>query len=180
MIIYRLRADVGEHRMLALVHYSDQGIAAGFKGDSLLSTWQPYPIKSVGDGEAHDFPIPDFATLGAIPVFSGRAVTVLRSFLEHNGEILPFTSQEGDFFAFNATRVLNALDEERSEVRHYADGGVKDITRYEFVVEKLTDAQIFKIPQRRTYLFVTDPFVESVSAYNLSGFDFQAVWTQQE
>lgn len=178
MTIFRLRADVVKHRMLAMVRYADNDHTELFKrGESLVSIWRPLAIETITEGDGRFKETPDFGNLGAMPVFSGRAVAVLRPLLEGAGELLPLSSHEGDFYAFNATRVVDALDLQRSELERYSSTGrVRDVLKYEFVRAKLPQSAIFKIPQIRSYLFVSDEFVATASAADLGGFAFIPVW----
>ena len=85
---------------------------------------------------------------------------------------------EGDFFVYNVTRVLDALDEAASELRRFGRdrrGRVKTIVRHAFVPELVT-ASIFRIPQKPLRIYVTERFVDRVVAAELTGFSFSHVW----
>ncbi|MGH9962797.1 MAG: imm11 family protein [Pyrinomonadaceae bacterium] len=124
-----------------------------------------------------DLPLGDFPLMALhVPVFSERAVALLQPVLIENGELLPLSCNEGSYFAYNVTTVLDALDVEKSSVIRFTDGGIIDITRHEFFPTKVTSL-IFKIPQMpRMDVFVTDEFQEAVSRHDLKGFDFKLVW----
>jgi hypothetical protein len=126
------------------------------------------------DRPASDFPWTSF------PTFSKRAVEALRDLLEPNGEILPLICEFGDYYAFNTTTVVDALDEEHSELKRFKDGGIMRILRYEFYPEKLQGLSIFKLSQLPGGDYVTDTFVQRVQEAGLVGFDFseaQRVWS---
>jgi hypothetical protein len=83
-----------------------------------------------------------------------------------------------EYFLFNVTRVIDALDESKSDiVRFQGKSKILDIESHYFCEEKLARTAIFKIPQIVTMdVFVTDLFVERVQTEGLKGFRFPLVW----
>ena len=64
-------------------------------------------------------PYNDFPSMGhSYPVFSARAVDVLRDVLEGNGELLPLVTSVGDYSYFNCTTVADIIDRDRSELTY--------------------------------------------------------------
>jgi hypothetical protein len=113
-----------------------------------------------------------------IPAFSRRAVEALRDFLEPNGELLPLVSSIGEYYAYNITTVVDALDHERSDILWY-DGNhdiALRIRRYECRAEKLTGLSIFRLVEKPAYTFVHQVFVDRVRQHGLQGFDFTRLW----
>jgi hypothetical protein len=100
--------------------------------------------------------------------------------LIESGELLPLRIAEGAHYVYNTTRVLDALDEERSTLVRFPDGNVMRIENYEFREELVRPFPIFRIPQSRAKVFVTDVFVERVTSARLTGFDFCPIWPRQE
>jgi hypothetical protein len=96
-----------------------------------------------------------------------------------NGELLPLALTDESYFVYNATRQVDALDEDRSELVRFGSGRIMDIKRYEFRPEHLQRATIFRLPQVQGAVFVTDRFVERVAEAGLTGFDFAAVWSTE-
>src|SRR5262249_9680807 len=83
-----------------------------WKPPILAPTWKP--VKLVGRiWKGNDFPCA--GSLG-IPVLSPKAVATLRDLLESDGEILPVETPRGEYYAFNITRLSDALDRRRSEI----------------------------------------------------------------
>jgi hypothetical protein len=110
----------------------------------------------------------------------GRAARLkLQSELEPYGELLPLACEEGDFWALNVTRLIDALDEGRSELVRASDSGaILMIRRHVFRSSELEGAHVFKLRQMvRGSIYVTDPFVELVVASGLKGVEFLRVWT---
>jgi len=113
-----------------------------------------------------------------IPVFNRKAVKSLNHFLDQNGELLPATCQGEEYFLFNVTRVVDALDEANCDLERFDDGRIMIIRRYSFFPKKLEGITIFKVPQIVLMdVFVTEPFVQRVQSEGLKGFKFRHVWT---
>jgi len=116
-----------------------------------------------------------------IPLLSQRAVDELGDLLADNGEILPLECDDGTYYLFNVTRVIDALDRERSELRYFSSTGrLDEVTRYAFRAEQLEGATIFKIPDfEHSQVYVTDTFVSAVERAGLVGFEFQLLWSTE-
>jgi len=133
---------------------------------TLGDVWKPRAVSgSVAPGT-------DFTSTGGRPTFGERAISVLRDFLEPNGELLPILAPAcaGNFFVYNTTTVTDALDTSRSQI------GVLGLGRYEFVQERLADLSIFRIPTSGIFIYVTDAFVLRAKDYGLEGFNFVQIW----
>jgi hypothetical protein len=118
-------------------------------------------------------PRTDFPSFGGVPVFSQRAIEALRDLLEPCGEILPLRCHEGTYFAYNVTRLVDALDEAQSELERFSSGRIMWIERPVFFPDRLAGEVIFKVPQSPNRTFVTDPFVRRIWERGLVGFDLQ-------
>lgn len=98
----------------------------------------------------------------------------LEDVLKESGELLPVFSERGEYFAYNVTSIVDALDVSASEIDYLSTGRLANIRSYSLYLDKLDDAIIFKLPQA-TWLdvFVTDRFVKRVEECQLLGFDFK-------
>ena len=180
MNIYRLQAEREGFRWLALAQEPDRGLLSVLQGLPAAAAWRtPLVAATEIDFEGRTLTIlPDFPVFTTPAVFSRRAVDALLDLLAESGEILPLSCDEGDFFVFNVTQPLDALDESASELRRFGrDGGgrVKQIVRHAFLPERVT-ASIFRIPQKPLRLYVTQRFVDRVEGAGLTGFRFSSVW----
>jgi uncharacterized protein DUF1629 len=148
-----------------------------FNGTQIGASWVPWKVEIDRPEGYENLPFGDFPLMALhVPAFSERAATLLEPLLIENGELLPLVCDEGSYFAFNVTSVLDALDEEKSSVLRFTSGRIMNITGYEFLPEKVT-SPIFKIPQVPLMdVFVTDEFQDAVIRHGLKGFDFKLVW----
>jgi hypothetical protein len=139
-----------------------------------------------------DYPsMAGFPSSTVTPFFSQHASDSLVDLLEGNGELLPLISDFGQYYAFNITREVEALDEERSEFKLLSEldpdllsispetSDFLCISRYEFSAERIAELSIFKLPKRyhSEMPLVTDRFVQRVQDANLKGFAFKLLWS---
>lgn len=180
MNVYILDADVNKYR--GIYYVNEENVVEfnrRFDGTSLKRNW-------TGKDEFRFIPERlargDTPGLSShIPVFNSRAVRVLADLLEAGGELLPITCEGEDYFLFNVTLLVDALDEARCEIERFDDGRIMDIESHFFVEKKLTGAVVFKLPQDPLGgVYVTDVFVERVKRNNLKGFKFRHVWRSEE
>jgi hypothetical protein len=150
--------------------------ARRFNGKPFKGTWKDVEIGL----DPRRLPKGDTPSLiPGVPIFNRRAMDALRDVLEHNGELLPVIIVGEEYFLFNVTTVVDALDASNSEViRFNGSTKVLNIRSYSFFSEKLSGRSIFKIPQTPTGdVFVTDAFVKRVNSAALKGFWFPLVWS---
>jgi hypothetical protein len=177
MHVYMLRAD-SDHYESLLVTVGDLFEFAGrFNGKPMKGAWWDVRIEK----DPRRLPKGDFPSLiPSVPVFSDKAVTVLRDMLERNGEILPVSIGDEDYSLYNVTRIVDALDEANSSVDRFDDDSVCYISDHSFYSRRLAGLSIFKIPQMPDdSIFVTDIFVERVESAGLKGFWFPVVWSSE-
>jgi hypothetical protein len=163
--------NIEEHRVLT------------FDGKPRARSWKPIAmkrLKDLGDGlpvQPVDFPCGSGA--GDLPM-TDAAREKIRPYLEKYGEFLPLNCDEGNFWTFNVTHFIDALDENASDVLRSSDDPkvVLMIHKHVFQPEKLTTDWMFKLPQSRGRgaVYVTDPFVDFIRASGLTGLDFKRVW----
>ncbi len=177
MKIFELKADPKRYCNFALTDPTDNWIYNNaFNGRPLAAQWKTARITAADEDDA-TAELPDFALLGIVPVFSLRGMEALLDILKAAGELLPLRYPRGEYFAFNVTRVVDALDEDESKVQRFADGSVMSVSRYAFYPERVRDLPIFKIPELpKAYVFVSDAFVQRVADAELVGFHFKPLW----
>jgi len=117
-----------------------------------------------------------------IPVFSKKAIEILRPLIQNSVEELELRFQEAEYYGVNVIAVLNVIDYSRSKYRMYSDGKrIMAFQRYAFKsCEELVDNNIFKIvDEPRGRAFVSDKFKQTVEENNLLGFKFKLVWDSE-
>jgi hypothetical protein len=178
MKVYELGADSDHYESLLMTVGDLFEFARRFNGKPMRRPWSDVKIGK----DPRCMPKGDFPSLiPGVPVFSLRAVTELRNLLVGNGEILPVKIVGEEYFLFNVTRVVDALDEDSSEIiRFKGTSRVLNIREYGFHTRKLSGLAIFKIPQLvDDCIFVSDIFVERVQSAGLKGFWFPVVWSSE-
>jgi hypothetical protein len=144
------------------------------QGESKAGSWNAYEAR--WDQEAGR-PIPDFAMLTDIPVFTTAAYAALRAVLDGRGEELPIdVTTPPEAVAFNVTRVIDALDEERSEIKRFSSGRVMRVPRPAFIPERVEGETIFRVTTYPRTVYVTDAFLEAADAIGLKGMRLSDDW----
>jgi hypothetical protein len=179
MTLWKLDVNVVEYRSLvqsASIVKDSHTILADFfvSADSVVANWETPRVEYLAgeDDEGAckiegDYP----SLIGALcPVFTQKSMAVLGDLLSPFGEFLPLASNDGTFNAFKVLKIIDALDEDKSEIRWHAQTKqskqagerrwVDIIQRYAFHENLVRDAVIFRIPQLPFFdVFVTDIFV---------------------
>jgi hypothetical protein len=185
MEVYILDADANRFQNLILAQEEDRRrLIEAFDGMPMSGSWSPPGVNVLAEGAGAERPAGDFPSLGGYaPVFSRRAAEALEDLLGDGGELLPLDARDGPYLVYNVTRVLDALDEDRSEIRRFRSSDrIMNIERYHLLPEQIGDAAIFKLSQiPRMHTFVTDRFVHQVHDAGLTGFSFdRKVWADSE
>jgi hypothetical protein len=120
----------------------------------------------------------DLPWLGAnVLVLTSRAVEALGDVLSQSGELLPLACSDAELYVFNPLQLVDALDEEASELVRFESGRVMAIDRYVFKPGALGDAKVFNVPQLAGFqLYTTRELVDAVAAAGLHGTEFVEIW----
>jgi hypothetical protein len=146
-----------------------------------------FPIRTLTrsiDEDNPDKPTADCFLLYGIgtPMFRENAKEILEEVLQGDGILYPCQTTEGRFFAFKVTRLIDALDYQRSEIEFaYSMRDKKKyprvVRRYFLDIEKIGAAAIFKLPEfPLTDVYVTDVFRERYVEARLTGLLFHKVF----
>lgn len=165
-------------RDLALVKEAETSMLVdSFDGAPMKTRWRPLEVVAMTEHPEFGTELGDYARLGSVPTFSQRAVKALGGYLTDNGELLPLKCSP-EYFAFNTTTLLDALDEPRSSIARFASGKVMMVNQFSFRPDIVRTGIVFKLPQLpRSRVFVTDPFVQRAKEAGLRGFGFTPVWS---
>ncbi|WP_158534228.1 hypothetical protein [Paracidovorax avenae] len=126
--------------------------------------------------------LPDFTQmhLRPIPTFSEKAIQSLGKLLVENGEFAPIEMDEPiRYSAFNTTKIVDILDEDKSEIVRFRSGGVMSVEKYVLLDSVTSVPPIFKIPQtRRNTVYVNEDFVLCAREHALTGFNFKLLFVR--
>lgn len=150
------------------------GEPLSFIGTNRATSWRVLSAELLESEDRSNAPRTDYPICEE-PAFSERAVDVLRDILEANGELLPVSCPQGDYWLYNVTRLLQALDYDNSDVYYFDNSRrVMSIDRYAFNDEAIGEIPIFKLADWPTvFPLVTESFVDRVRKHSLLGFDFK-------
>jgi hypothetical protein len=105
-------------------------------------------------------------------------VAALMGLISGNAEVLPLLSDEGaELFVLNVTCVIDALDQERSEVLRFPGGRIMLIKQPVFKQDLLNGVELFRLPHRASSTYVGSNFVTAVRAAGLEGLEFREAKT---
>lgn len=176
MRIWQLQFEVDKYDNLVPVGEFTADEIQSFDGRRKKDIWNPLPVKRMEpEKELELSDAPGFI----FPVFSKKALEILRPLIQNSVEELELQFQEAEYYGINVTAVLNVIDYSKSEYRMYSDGKrIMAFQKYAFrSCKELINTNIFKIvdePTRRA--FVSDIFKQTVEKNNLLGFKFKLVW----
>ena len=183
--IYTIEADVDNYWYAFPKNIDREDFWRQFDGRSLINRWsepvfewykgenddRKLPIQKYGKGDIQGYQ-------SHIPLLSSKSVDCLGEILSKSGEILKIKLLDEDYFLYNITSVINALDLEHSEVKYFRDSDrIMRIKKYEFKENMLKGINIFKLQGAKYKTpFVTEKFIAAVEECGLEGFKFRLVW----
>lgn len=180
MKIWQLQFEVDKFDNLIPMKEFTAAEIQSFDGRIKKDIWKPLPVKRMEPEKKLELSdAPGFT----IPVFSKKALEILRPLIQNSVEELALQFQEAEYYGINVTAVLNVIDYSKAKYRMYSDGKrIMAFQKYAFrnCIE-LRNNNIFKIvdePTRRA--FVSDKFKQTVENYNLSGFKFKLAWESEQ
>ena len=113
-------------------------------------------------------------------MLSDRAVSIFGPLLTGAGYLLnTFLPAADHYKLFICERLIDAIDQEKSDIERFRDGGVWWLRRYELQKELLQDMHVLRLKHRRNKLFVSDQFVRLAREHELTGFEFTEVWCSE-
>ena len=143
-------------------------LESGLPIESLAAKWKP--VKVLGQVS----PFNDYPKIDYYPCFSKRACEALSDLLDGNGELLPVETENGVYYIYHVTKVIDILDLNKSDItfKHSHPRIALEVDHFVLSDGLDIDAAIFKIPQLVYSVFVTDTFYQRVMESNLNGFRF--------
>ena len=178
MKIWQLWADSDNYASFARVEAYTADDIQSFDGRSHANSWKPLKVEKIDTDKELDLgDMVSFTT----PVFSEEAVNCLMQLIHEYVEFLQLDYTGKKYFAVNVTKVIDAIDYEKSEfVKFKSSNRIMRFKKYAFVPEEVSGISIFKITdEKRRVPFVSDEFKMMVEKNNLSGFKFKLVWDSE-
>ncbi len=129
---------------------------------------------------------------------TARAKAVVEPVLADEAEFLPLACPDMPLWLVNNLQVIDALDEEHSEIRRYPDGRIvlkqvdmPSLGYYAIVASVLTPVfhrdpiqgrRCFTVPQEAdSVMYFTEPVADAIKEAGLTGLDLdQPVWTGED
>ncbi len=147
-------------------------------GESREPEWNPIAMKLIREDEGHELLESDAPWLGSHAlVFNTKAVSAMGQLLRKSGELLPLHCSAAELVIFNATHVLDALDEAASSVELLDDGRILWVKRFAFLPAAICDVNIFRCSNLDSReVFVCEAFVERWQSAELRGLEFERLW----
>lgn len=160
------------------VVWQDIGHLDLYSGSPLLPEWEVIEIGKLDD-EPPAAVVGDFAffTYGTLWPIRCSALEVLSDLLRDDVELLPVLAPEGCFRLMHVTRMLDAVDFERSVVRRHVDGFVVDVPGLWLDEAVVAGHDIFRLEGVGfADPLVSDAFKERVERSGLTGLRFALLW----
>lgn len=156
----------------------DFELIRGLGSAAVARTWEPPPVRllSYDDRTGQRRAYADLPWLGEHTlVLRDDTIEALRPLLRPFGEFLPLACSEARLALVHVTNVIDALDEERSEILRFPTSGrIMKIARHEFKHRVVVPPQAFKIPQMpRGAIFLTEDLVRNIDAFGFKGTTFR-------
>jgi hypothetical protein len=178
MEIYELTLAEGQEWVLPKVP-EDNHVLSDLRGQRQLH-WTPIGMDLLTvDDEGTPRGYSDFPWYGShVLILRSDAANSLRDIMGPYGEFLPLKGG-GGLELFNATTVLDALDENWSKIIRFDDGDVLNIERYVFRQEAVGNYPIFKLPYRASNLYMQAEFIDQIKDMKFCGIGFNLAWSDE-
>jgi hypothetical protein len=118
----------------------------------------------------------DFTWLGGAEggiVLNERAMEVLESLIREYVEVIPLDHEGRRLHLLNVLSEVDCLDERRSELSRLRNGRILRIIRPVFRDIDIEPVHIFKLPQPKIPIFVSDTFKREVDTNELTGLTWE-------
>jgi hypothetical protein len=139
------------------------------KDSSVPETYVPVRVELELREQEGDFPCPP-CSLPTITL-TDRTKDLLGSMISERNILLPVLCGSEFFYVVRAEEI-ECLDYSHSIVNRYYNGTVQAIKEFSFKEKPLVDKHIFRLPEIKRYLFVSDQFKKCVEDNNLKGLVF--------
>ncbi len=171
-VVYKPKQDFSRYQFLVEVEDSVPSMH-GLYGE-VGNEWTPPKLKV--DSSARKLAAGDFWNFGGPPLIaSERAANALKPLMRDVGEVLPIPFDGGELFLLNITRVVDCIDQEKTDWK--GDDEIHFKSPF-FRVGKLADVPAFRVPECIPIVYVQENFKLAVEAHALEGLLFLEEWRQ--
>jgi hypothetical protein len=176
MKIYEIVPESNKYDSLYCIDENGYRVIRHFLGyrpyDKAPDSWQPIRVAIDKMDKQGEFP-----ALSTAIVFSSKALQILKPLTENSVEFLPLECDSGEFVMLKPTSI-DCLDYDRAEVRRFPSSGrVMDVLSYAFKTNNLGNKTIFKIPEQKARVYVSQEFKDCVESNKLEGLIFVEIYS---
>lgn len=177
MKVYEFAAPDGGEEYVIRSETSPDNPFRAVAGVPQGAAWRPVPVELVRQEDGVQLRAVDtpFLNPGALIVIKNAALPGVASALAPYAELLPLDCGDEPLTAVNVTTVVDALDEQVSDITRFKDGRIMMIDRYIFSPGAVPEHGLFKVPQdMRGATFCTEPMARFLSR-RLDGLNLREV-----
>lgn len=153
-----------------------------FRGDEITNYNEIIEIETSFKGvKAEKGEVSDVSSLGTKPIFTKRVVELLNDKLQGYVQYIKLSHDVlGECYAVNVLKVLDCLNEEKSEIKRMSSGKILWISKYAFKKDILYP-YIFKVTtDGKIGVFVTDDFIKDIQQNKITGLSCKLVWSSED
>ncbi|MEM7758157.1 MAG: DUF1629 domain-containing protein [Cyanobacteria bacterium P01_A01_bin.40] len=178
MKIYEIAPHSDKYDSFYCTGEDDYRIIKHFLGyrnfDKAPAFWRPIPVTIDRMEKSGEFP-----ALSTAIVFSQKALQILKPLVEGSVEFLPLQCDSGEFVMLKITDIADCLDYTRAEVKRFPSSGrVMQVISYAFRKNCLDNKIIFKIPEQKARVYVSQRFKDCVENNQLEGLIFSEIYSE--
>ena len=181
MKIWKMDFDVNNYETLWPVPEMKMEIEEKqtFDGRTKISNWKT--IETTRLNSSKPLPMGDVADFYSLfPAFDDKALGGLGDLMEGAIEVLPLVFEGTLWHGIYTTRVLDAIDIDKSECVLFSSGKIMRFEKYVFKSEVVAGAHIFKIPEDPLFnQLVSDEYKTRAEEAGLTGFRFLLAWDSE-
>jgi hypothetical protein len=145
-------------------------------GCSLLEHWGIPQLKFY-DGEKKEIrkPVADLYSFCGDIILTDETKSKLFEFIHTSVEFLPTHTEIGLCWWLNMA-LVDCLDREKSELKYFSDGGIMEVIRYAFLVDRLNGIHLFCIPEVKGRVFlISDELKQYIEKIGIRGLSFMSI-----
>jgi len=146
-------------------------------GQPQAATWKPITMHLIRDDQGRQLSPSPAPWLGSYAwVLRPEAILAMGSLLREYGELLPLSCHGAKLMLFHCLTIVDALDEDASDVHYFAEGHIMGVLHYVLRAKAIGAAEIFTLANLPAGpIFVGQRFVDMWRNAGLEGLDFPRI-----